>query len=82
MSKLINEPVVVYEPAASLPKAFIWRRRLYRISEIIGSYREPACWWKGEPLIQLIRVTASNQSEATFELEKTSDGWRISRIID
>ena len=82
MSKLINEPIMVYEPAGSLPKAFIWRKRLYRISEIIGNYREPARWWKGESLTQLIRVIAFNQSEATFELTRVGNDWRISRVFD
>lgn len=82
MCKLINEPIIVYEPAGSLPKAFIWRRRLYHISEIVGSYREPAHWWKGEPLTHLIRVIASNRSESTFELTRVSNGWQITRILD
>ena len=82
MCKLINEPIIVYEPADSLPKAFIWRRRLYRISKVIGNYREPACWWKGKSLTQLIRVNASNKSESTFELKRVDNGWQIARIID
>ena len=82
MCKLINEPIIVYEPAGSLPKAFIWRKRLYRISEIIGNYREPARWWKGEPLTHLIRVTASSRSESAFELMRVGNGWQITRIFD
>jgi hypothetical protein len=82
MSKVINEPVAVYEPDGSLPKAFIWRKRLYRISNIIGKYREPARWWQGEPLTQLIRVVASNKSESIFELMRISNSWQITRIFD
>ena len=82
MCKLINESIIVYEPAGSLPKAFIWRKRLYRISEIIGNYREPSRWWNGEPLTNLIRVTASNRSESTFELTRAGNGWQLTRTFD
>jgi hypothetical protein len=82
MCKLINESVTVYQPDGSPPKAFIWRKRLYRISEIIGNYREPACWWQGEPLTQSIRVVAFNQSESVFELIKINQGWQLTRVFD
>ena len=82
MCKIINEPVTVYEPNGSLPKAFIWRKRLYRISQIIGNYREPSRWWQGEPLTQLIRVIASSRSESTFELMRVGNGWQITRVFD
>ncbi len=82
MCKLINESIIVYEPVGSPPKAFIWRKRLYHITEIIGNYREPARWWKGESLTRLIRVTASNRSESTFELMKVGKGWQLTRTFD
>ena len=82
MSKLINEPITVYEPLGSLPKAFIWRKRLYRISEVIGNYREPARWWQGESIKQFTRVIASNHSESTFDLMKINNEWQVARIFD
>jgi hypothetical protein len=44
MSNLIGEPVTVHENKDTLPDAFIWRKRLYRVEEIIGWWREPAEW--------------------------------------
>ena len=82
MSRLVNEPIVVYAPAGSLPKAFIWRKQLYHISDIIGNYRNPTRWWEGGPLTHLIRVIASSQGESIFEIMRVGGGWQIIRILD
>ncbi|GAI61456.1 unnamed protein product, partial [marine sediment metagenome] len=28
--------------------AFIWRKRLYRVFEVIGWWREPSEWWNAK----------------------------------
>ena len=82
MAKLFNERITVHFNEHKKLDAFIWRKRLYRISEIIGNYREPARWWQGEPLTQHIRVVASSQSESIFELMRMSGGWQITHVFD
>ena len=47
MSKLIGEPIKVYRNKESSVTAFIWRRRLYRVLEVLSWWREPAEWWDG-----------------------------------
>ena len=44
MSKLIGEPVKVHMKEDSSISAFIWRKRLYRVNEVIGWWREPSEW--------------------------------------
>jgi len=53
MSKLIGEPVRVHLDKEALPDAFIWRKRLYRVGEIISWWREPAEWWNDKSIRNL-----------------------------
>jgi hypothetical protein len=82
MSKLIGEPVKVHENKKSLIDAFIWRRRLYRVLEVIGWWREPSEWWSGKAMRLFIRVNARNSSIGTYELYRLGKEWFLSRVLD
>jgi hypothetical protein len=82
MSKLIGEPVKVHEDKNALPDAFIWRRRLYRVNEVISWWREPSEWWNGQEMRFFIRVDATNSSSGTYELYRLGESWFLSRMLD
>ena len=82
MSKLIDEPVRVHQDKNSMITAFIWRKRLYRVVEVIRWWREPSDWWSGQPVRLYIRVNARNSSTGTHELYKTGEAWFLSRLLD
>ena len=42
MAKLIGEPIKVHLDKDSIPDAFIWRKRVYRVTEVVNWWREPA----------------------------------------
>jgi hypothetical protein len=84
MSKLIGEPVKVHEDKDSVMTAFIWRKRLYRVLEVAGWWREPSEWWSGKVMRLFIRVNAKNSrtGTGTYELYKLGEQWFLSRVID
>ena len=82
MSKLIGEPVKVHRKENSAITAFIWRKRFYRVNEVIGWWREPADWWNGKTVRFFVRVNATNSSTGTYELYKLGDAWFLSRVLD
>jgi hypothetical protein len=82
MSKLIGEPVRVHTDKDSVPTAFIWRRRVYRVLEVLGWWREPADWWHDKAPRFFVRVTASSASAGTYELCQLGDSWFLQRVLD
>ena len=82
MSRYIDEPITVHVSQDMRPTAFIWRKRLYRVSEILTWWREAADWWNGEPVKMLIRVTAECRDPATFELCRHGADWSLHRLLD
>jgi hypothetical protein len=82
MSKLIGEPVKVYKGKDALPDAFVWRKRLYRVNEVMSWWREPSEWWDGQGARFFIRVNAKNSSSGTYELYKLGESWFLSRVLD
>ncbi|MFC2058353.1 DUF6504 family protein [Chloroflexota bacterium] len=82
MSKLIGEPVKVHQNKDSMITAFIWRKRLYKVIEVIGWWREPAEWWHGKAVRLFVRVNAVNTSTGTYELYRLGEEWFLSRVID
>jgi hypothetical protein len=82
MTKLINEPIRVHEKEGSDVDAFIWRRRLYRITDVISQWREPADWWNGKAVRLFVRVIALSSSPGTYELYKLGGEWFLSRVLD
>ncbi|MFC1963144.1 DUF6504 family protein [Chloroflexota bacterium] len=82
MSKLIGEPVKVHRSEDLLVAAFIWRKRFYRVLEVIGWWREPSEWWAGKAMRFFVRVNARNTSTGTYELYRLGEQWFLSRVID
>ncbi len=82
--RIINEPIIVHEGINSDPAAFIWRRRLYRIINILSRWHEPSAWWNGEPVRYLVRVSAAGRSgiEGVYELCRNGKDWLLSRLLD
>ncbi len=82
MSKLFNEPIRVHQGIDTLPDAFIWRRRLYRVEDIFSQWREPSAWWDGEEERQFIRVAARNGTGGIYELYEAGGNWFLNRVLD
>ena len=82
MSKLIGEPIKVHQNRDSMITAFIWRKRLYTVIEVLGWWREPSEWWNGKAMRLFVRVNAKNSSIGTYELCKLGEGWFLSRVLD
>jgi hypothetical protein len=82
MSKLIGETIKVNLSKNSVLTAFIWKKRLYRVNEIINWWREPSDWWNGKAMRFFVRLNATNSSTGTYELYKMGDEWFLSRILD
>lgn len=82
MAKLINEPVRVHCAQDNTPEAFIWRKRLYRVVEVLSRWQEPADWWNGKPPRLFVRVNARNNSIGAYELYLSGDSWVLHRVLD
>ena len=82
MSKLIGETIKVHQDKDSMITAFIWRKRLYRVLEVIGWWREPSDWWNDETIRLFVRVNAKNSSTGSYELYKLGEEWFLSRVFD
>ena len=82
MSKLIGEPIKVHQNEDSTVTAFIWRKRLYRVLEVLGGWREPSEWWNGKAIRLFIRVNARNSSTGTYELSNLGEEWFLSKVLD
>ena len=82
VSRQIDEPITVHISRESVPTAFIWRRLLYRVVEILSWWREASEWWNGEQVRILIRVTAERKGAGTYELCKSDSIWLLRRVLD
>ena len=82
MSKLIDEPIKVHKKKDSTITAFIWRKRIYRVLEVIHWWREPSKWWNEEAIRHFVRVTAKNSRTGIYELYKLGEEWFLSRVLD
>ena len=82
MTRLINEAITVHQNKDSSPTAFIWRKRLYKVTKVFDWWREPAEWWEGESIPLFVRLNARHASIGTYELCKLEDRWLLSRILD
>ena len=82
MSKLIGEPIKVHQDRDSMVTAFIWRKRLYRVMEVIDWWREPSEWWDGKGVRLFFRVNARNSSSGIYELYRLGEEWFLSRVLD
>ncbi len=82
MAKLIGEPVKAQINKDSMLTAFIWRKRLYRVVEVLGWWREPSEWWSGKAMRFFVRVNAENSSVGTYELYQLGERWFLHRVLD
>ena len=82
MAKLIGEPIKVHQDGDSLVTAFIWRKRLYKVTEILDWWREPSEWWNGKAMRLFFRVNATNSGTGTYEIYKLGESWFLSRVLD
>jgi len=82
MSKLIGEPIKVHRNKNSSITAFIWRKRLYKVNDILNWWREPAEWWHGKAMRLFVRIIATNSSAGTYELYKLGEEWILYRVLD
>ena len=82
VSKIINEPITAHVNSNSVLTAFIWRRRLYRVIDILSCWREPSEWWNRESVRLLVRVTAVDNATGVYELCKIDADWFLSRLLD
>jgi len=82
MTKLIGEPVKVHSQDDATITAFIWRKRLYRVNEVINWWREPDEWWQGKAMRFFVRVNATHVSTGTYELYRLGKAWFLSRVLD
>jgi hypothetical protein len=82
MSRLIGEPVKVHGKEESAIDVFIWRKRLYRVEEVIGWWWEPGEWWDGKAARFFVRAIATNSSTGTYELYRLGKEWFLHRVLD
>ncbi|MFC1900807.1 DUF6504 family protein [Chloroflexota bacterium] len=82
VSKLIGEPVKVRQGKNSMITAFIWRRRIYKILEFLGWWREPSDWWNGKAVRLFVRVSARSSTTGTYELYRLGEEWFLSKVLD
>ena len=82
MSKIIGEPVKVHAKEESAITAFIWRKRLYQVKEVIGWWREPGEWWNGRAARFFVRVTATSSGTGTYELYRLGSEWFLHKVLD
>ena len=82
MAKLVAEKVTLQRRDGQPPQAFIWRRRVYRITRIIAWWREPGAWWQGQPVRLFLRVVARRASEGIYDLCRVGQDWLLYRIHD
>lgn len=82
MSKLIGEAIKVHLDKDDLVDAFIWRKRLYRVEDTLGWWREPAEWWRGKQVRFFLRVNARDPGTGTYELYRLGERWFLHRVLD
>ena len=82
MSKVIGEPITVHRLRDSRITAFIWRKRLYKVEQVLSWWREPAEWWNGKPMRLFVRVNVRNSTTGTYELYQHREEWFLARVLD
>ena len=82
MGKLVQETIETHVGKDSVPDAFIWRKRLYRVVEVLSRWHEPVDWWNDSSPHFFIRVNARNITEGTYELCQAGNNWFLHKVID
>ena len=83
MSRVINEPVLVYMNHGVVPISFIWQHRHYKVVEVLSWWRDPAAWWDGEPVKLLVRlIAARGTTSGVYELGRYDKDWFLQKVLD
>jgi hypothetical protein len=87
----LDEVEVTEEAGDERPTTFLWRGHRYRVTSVLGHWREDPGWWhrpSGEPIkieqSDLWRVEAANGKPmpGVYELVRTGTQWRLDRVWD
>ncbi len=81
MTKVFGDRVEVLSFKGQ-PVRFSWRGRWRGIRQVIDSWREMGCWWKGEGEKVFFRVEADNGGIYEIYYEPSSKNWRLYRLYD
>ena len=83
MSRYIGETVTTNE-SGGLPRGFTWRRRFYRVNELLDQWREAGGWWSQQPERRHFRVIAASATTGSgiYELCRVSNNWLLNRVLD
>jgi len=82
MSRIIGEPIKVHQDRDKVVTAFIWRKRLYRVIEVMSWWWEPSEWWQGRAARFFVRLNAASSSMGTYELSRLGEEWFLARVLD
>lgn len=88
VTKRFREAVEVRSDQDAAPLAFRWRGSSYRVTGVLGHWREDAGFWSGGgvevPQRDLWRVEArkGSPSSGVYELVHESGSWHLDRIWD
>lgn len=101
VTKRYREQLAVVELAAETgedrPAAFEWRGQRYRVTGVLGHWREDPGWWRrpsGEPVrieqTDMWRVEAGRNGTrnghangaGVYELVRRGESWRLDRVWD
>jgi hypothetical protein len=76
--KLYLEPVAV-EHTGGRPHTILWRRKLYRVIEVLDCWVSQGKWWSSEERRVYMRLLTDG---GTLELFRRGNEWRLSRLFD
>lgn len=65
-----------------LPKAFNWRNRMYRVSEVQECWRFTGAWWDGEGERTYFRVATDKGGIYELCFDHTRDAWTMAKVAD
>jgi hypothetical protein len=82
VTRLINERIIVQLNGDSVPIAFLWRKRVYRVNGILSSWREPSKWWEGKPSQLKMRVSDNNGTTGFYEICQVGTYWFMDKVLD
>lgn len=80
-----------HDPDRPAPRAFRWRGRRYRVTQVLGHWREDPGWWRrsdGSVIrieqADLWRVEARNGTphRGVYELVRRGAEWHLDRVWD
>lgn len=87
MSKRYREPLEEIECEGERPVAFAWRGRRYRVTGVLGHWREDPGWWARPNGGAAVRIEQADlwrveAGDGVYELVHRGGSWRLDRIWD